>query len=145
MNNSVQLVLGMCIGAMILGSIVFAFALLREIRSLTKFTAALVPLLKDEEIRKSLASFRILATVGIDLSKKIESLNETTKVFVDFAISRPQQVPGVMAAAPPTAESSVHVYDEEEAASRSAAAENRARGIETDESRVIVPQEGNVF
>jgi hypothetical protein len=148
MNSGIQLVLGMCIGALILGAIVFGYALIREIRSLTRFTAVLVPLLQNEEIVKGLASFRVLATVGFELGKKVDTLTEATRAFLDFAIARPQQVPAGGAApastAPPDAASSVHLYSEEEAAARAAAAENRGKNIETDDSRVVIPQEQEV-
>jgi hypothetical protein len=140
-NGTVELVLGMCIGATVLGAIVFCYALIREIRSLTKLTSALVPLLQNEEIVNGLKSFRLLVAMGAKIGEKMDALNEAIRVFSEFAMTRPQA--GATEPPKPASESGVYVYDEEAAASRAA---GKPQGEESIDSRVSLPRpEGDHF
>jgi len=130
-----QIIIGMCLGAMVVGASVFCYALIREIRSLTRLTAVLVPLLQNEGIINGLQSFRLLVLMGEDMGKKIASLDETIKVFSEFAMTRPLGAPE---APKPPEESGVYPYNEEAAASR-VAATSKAKPAADSEGAVFIP------
>jgi hypothetical protein len=145
--NGIELILGVLIGAVTIGTVLFCYLLIGTVKTLTDqvrhLTDVLSPILESDEILKSLRSFRVLAEVGDGIGHKMDALNVTINQFYKFAVAN-QTAPTTQV--PLTADGSgVYGYNEEAAAARANSSTHRAPEANTEDAVVLPEESRQVF
>ena len=139
MNALDLLLLGLFLGTILagVGFVLYLFySLIRElIDEIRRLTSVLTPIMESGELVKGFRAFQLFGSQLEPLGRTIEALDNTVKALFQRAFVSQPDVPTSPFS---SGESGVFPYNEEEAASRNAATENRKKGIETEESRVSV-------
>lgn len=140
MTEVLWVVVGILIGASVLGVGVFFYILFSALRAVTaeihKLNETIAPIFSDEDIMRGLKSFQILNIQAEQVGRKIESLDSTMQTFSRIML-KPAETPYAAAEAGPMVapaqeapSGGVYAYSEAESASRE---ENRNSQREKDE------------
>jgi hypothetical protein len=123
------LVLGVLLGAAMVGAGVFCVILLSRLKMLTD---TLAPITKNGEVIKALQSFEGLLHVGTVMCQKMDVLHKIITDFYQVAIQKPVSPETEMV----PASSIVAGYSEAEAAARFASQEAKKAANSEDDSRI---------
>jgi hypothetical protein len=141
--NPTSMIVGMLLGALVVGLVVFCYLFVRTVSILSKriadLLAALEPVLDSDEIRKSIRDFTRIAEIGGEMIGEMKGLSATIKLFYQFAINRPAEMPGLATPASSAGESAVFAYDEGEAASRAEGQQRKAAEEQTSDEPPAPP------
>jgi hypothetical protein len=131
-----QLIIGILIGMVVIGAVVFSYVLLKTVIDATmairELNTTLKPIFQNDEVIKGFRMLNGISVIADGIGSRMDSLNTTLKLFTSTVFNEaPKNVPVT------DTSSGVFRYDEEEAAVNEAAAKLRRNGVEVEEKPAV--------